>query len=153
MKKTYRLDTRDRPQLLFAMVRALAGESSRLSLEGNLTQSELARVEGVSFEESGALKRGTLQPRLDFLILPLTPQNVESVEKAIQSKVGFKGANGIIHAQIEVNGKIAFAAYDNFHREMVVVNADISTKLLDDLVQLRILRGYQLHEAQPSAIQ
>jgi len=150
MKTTYRLDTRDRPQLLFAMMRALAGESGRLSLEGNLTQSELARVEGVSFEESGALKRGTLQPRLDFLILPLAPENVEEIEKAIRSKLGFKGANGIIHAQIEINGKIAFAAYDNFHRDMVVVDADFPSTLLDELVTLKILRGYHLAENRDS---
>jgi hypothetical protein len=151
MAKIHQLDTRDKPRLLFAMMQALAGENSSLSLEGNLSHTELVRFEGVSHEESGALKRGTLQPRLDFLILPLTLQNVEGIEKAIHSKVGFKGANGIIHAQIEVNGKIQFAAYDNFHRDTVIVGGDVPTDLLDELVQLRILRGYEVSEPRDSA--
>ena len=146
MATIYKLHTRDKPRLLFAMMRALAGESSKLSLEGTLSQSELTKVEGASPEESGALKRGTLQPKLDFFIFPLTQRNAPAIEKAIRSRVGFKGYGGIIHAQIEVSGKLAFAAYDHFHPDCVTLFAEVPPKLLDELVKQSVLRKYERAE-------
>ncbi len=64
MEESYRLDTRDRPSLLFAMMHALAAENSRMSLEGSLSASELIQLPGATEKESGALRRATLQPRL-----------------------------------------------------------------------------------------
>jgi hypothetical protein len=72
MEEIYRLDTRDKPRLLVAMMHALAAENGRISFEGKLSQTELAQMAGVASEESGVLKRATLQPKLDFLVLPLT---------------------------------------------------------------------------------
>jgi hypothetical protein len=45
--------------------------------------------------------------------------------KAITSKIAF-GNRGIIHVQIEENGKMSFAAYDNFDRECVVAFPAVS---------------------------
>jgi len=142
MEETYRLETRDRPRLLVAMMRALAAEGSRISFEGALTQTELAQMAGATSEEGGALTRGTLQPKLDFVVLPLTQQNLSALEKAVVSKIAF-GHKGIIHVQIEKNGKMAFAAYDNFDRECVVAYSAVSSDLLDELREARILRDYR----------
>jgi hypothetical protein len=142
MEEIYRLETRDRPRLLVAMMRALAAEDSRISFEGALSQTELAQMAGVTFHEGGALKRGTLQPKLDFLVLPLTQQNLSALEKAVVSKIGF-GHRGIIHVQIEKNGEMAFAAYDNFDRECVVAYSAVSPALLDELTEARVLCGYR----------
>jgi hypothetical protein len=138
----YKLETRDRPRLLVAMMRALAAEDTRISFEGALSQTELAEMEGVIHEESGVLKRATLQPKLDFLVLHLTQHNLSAIEKAIVSKIAF-GHSGIIHVQIESAGKIAFAAYDSFARECVVAYSAVSSALLEELTKSHVLRNYQ----------
>ena len=99
MEEIYRLETRDRPRVLVAIMRALAAEDSRISFEGTLSRTELAQMAGVKSHEGGALKRATLQPKLDFLVLPLTQQNLSALEKAVVSKIGF-GHRGIIHYRL-----------------------------------------------------
>jgi hypothetical protein len=142
MEQIYRLDTRDKARLLTAMMDALAAEDSRISFEGRLTKTDLALMEPVAYEEVGVLKRATLQPKLNFLILPLTQQTLPAIKKAITSKIAF-GHGGIVHVQIEKSGKMAFAAYDNFDRECVVAYSAVSNALLDELVEGRVLRSYQ----------
>ena len=83
---TYQLDTRDRPRLLVAMMRALASDESKISFEGELSRTELARIVGVVHEETGVLRKNTLWPKLDFLVLPLTPRSLATIEKAITPK-------------------------------------------------------------------
>ena len=106
----YLLDTCDRPGLLFAMMRTFASERSHIAFEGNLASTELFRLVGGSHEEMGILKRATIAPQLDFVVLPLSPSRVPEIEKAIRSKVAFAGYRGIIHAQIESDGEIVFGA-------------------------------------------
>jgi hypothetical protein len=132
MEEIYRLDARHRPRLWAAMMHARAAESTNISFEGMLSHTELAQMEGVGHEESDVLKRSTLQPKRDFRILPLTPQNVSAIVKAITSNIAF-GNRGIIHVQIERNGKMAFAAYDNFDCECVVAYPAVSSASLDEL--------------------
>jgi hypothetical protein len=142
MEQNYRLDTRDKRRLLIAMMRAFAAENSRISFEGRLTKSDLMLMEPVAYEEVGVLKRATLRPKLNFLILPLTQQSLSRIEKAFNSKIAF-GNGGIVHVQIERAGAMVFAAYDNFHRECVVAYSAVSTALLDELTVTRVLRGYR----------
>jgi hypothetical protein len=138
----YCLDTRHRPRLLIAMMRFLAAEDSKISFEGRLSQTELARLDGVTDEETGVLKRATIQPKLDFLVLPLTQQKIAAIEKAIVYKIAF-GQSGIIHVQIERNRKVAFAAYDSFHRETVVAYSAVPIALLQELTEAKVLRNYK----------
>jgi hypothetical protein len=140
MEQIFKLDTRNRPGVLISMMHALAAEDSWISFEGRLAHTELARMERVVYEESGVLKRGTLWPKQDFLVLPLAPQNVAAIEKAIVSKITF-GNGGIIHVQIEKNGKMAFAAYDNFQH--VVAYPAVPALWLDELIETGDLRNYQ----------
>jgi hypothetical protein len=66
---------------------------------------------------------------------PLSPTNLHFwhvrrsdqrlLEKAVVSKIAF-GHGGIVHVQIASNGKMAFAAYDNFDRKCVVAYFDVS---------------------------
>jgi len=104
MEELYRLDARHRPRLWAAMMHARAAENTNISFEGMLSHTGLAQMERVGHEESDVLKRSTLQPKRDFRILPLTPQNVSAIVKAITSKIAF-GNRGIIHVQIEGNGR------------------------------------------------
>lgn len=137
----HRLDTRDKPGLLAGMMSALASDATNISFEGRLSNTELVQMEGVTFEETGVLKRATLAPTLDFLVLPLTHQTLPVIAKAITLKIAF-GSKGIIHVQIAKNGHMAFAAYDAFDRECVVAYAAVSAALLDELMKAKVLRGY-----------
>jgi hypothetical protein len=149
MEEIYRLDARHRPRLWAAMMHARAAENTNVSFEGMLSHTELAQMEGVGHEESDVLKRSTLQPKRDFRILPLTPQNVSAIVKAITSKIAF-GNRGIIHVQIERNGKMAFAAYDNFDRESVVAYPAVSSASLNELTMTGVLRNY-IRVVQPTS--
>jgi hypothetical protein len=142
MTSVYRVDTRHRPQLLFAMMKFFAADGSRIAFEGNLIDTGLFKMDGASHEETGTLKRATTAPPLDFVVLPLDAARVTDIEKAIDSKVAFNGYKGIVHVQIEAQGEIAFAAFDNFGRDSVIVTSRVSTSVLDDLVTARILKGY-----------
>jgi len=88
-------------------MRALAAEDCSISFEGKLSQSELARVEGVTHEETRVLKRNTLWPEVEVLLSPLTQEKLPALEKAVGSKIAF-GERGLIHVLIERRGKNGF---------------------------------------------
>src|SRR5258705_12689525 len=72
MHQAYQLRTKHKSKLLFAMMNALAGEDASISFEGRLSNTCLVKIAGGRFEETEVLRRRKLQPRLDFLVLPLT---------------------------------------------------------------------------------
>src|ERR1700733_5764211 len=111
MASVHRVDARDRPQLLFAMMKVFAAGGSRIAFEGNLSGTSLFVMDGSAHEETGLPKRSTVAPLLDYVVLPLTPARVADIEKAINSKVAFHGDKGIVHVQIEAQGQTALAAY------------------------------------------
>jgi hypothetical protein len=138
----FRLHTKQKPELLFAVMRTLAHEDASISFEGRLSHTELAKIAGLSLNETEVLKRNTTSPRLDFVVLPLTPGTVPEIEKAIVSKVAFKDYAGIVHAQIETQGRLAFAAYDHFHEDCVWVSEAVPDTFLAELVKNRVLYSY-----------
>jgi hypothetical protein len=95
------------------------------------------------------LKRGTLSPKQEFLALPLTAGTVPTITMAIRSKIAF-GERGILHVQIERDGELAFAAYDGFHKECVIAYSEVSTRLLDQLIETKILHAYKRAPASPA---
>jgi hypothetical protein len=142
VKNAYSVETRDRPGLLFAMMRTFASNHGQIAFEGNLAGTELYALEGAAYGETPILKRATTAPCLDFVVLPLTPARVPEIEKAVRSKIAFGGYKGIIHVQIEANGELAFGAYDNFHAETVMIYGQVGKAALDDLVANGTLRSY-----------
>jgi hypothetical protein len=125
------------------MMRTLAGDNTMIAFEGQVAHTELAKITGVSLSETEILRRNTTSPRMDFVVLPLTRTTVAGIERAVVSKIAFKGSSGIIHVQIEREGHLAFAAYDQFHEDCVWVSSDISESFLADLVERRILYSYK----------
>ncbi len=101
------------------MMEALAG-NAHISFEGNLPKC------GPSSAETDSLKRGTVYPRLDFIVFPLEPESFT----AILMKVFPEGSDpdDIIHIQIEKDGRLAFGAYDNFHPECTVASLHVSPR-------------------------
>jgi len=139
----YHLNAKNRPQLLCAMMREFAGSKSWISFEGRLIHTDLMQIEGVSFEETAVLRRGTIAPKLDFLVLPLTQNSLQAIEKAILSKISFHSTEGIVHVQAERDGTMVFAAYDNFSESCTWVFSNFPVALLDELVARKVLVSYE----------
>src|SRR5260370_17430081 len=79
----FRLYTKHKPELLFAMMRTLVHEDARISFEGRLSHTELAKIAGVSLNETEILSRNTTSPRMDFLLLPLPPAMVPPTQQPV----------------------------------------------------------------------
>ena len=143
VQAAFRLHTKHKQELLFAMMRMLADSDALISFEGELSNTELVNIAGATFSETRLLKRNTTSPKLDFVVLPLTTSIVSAIEKAAVSKISFKGYRGIVHVQIEKQGRLIFAAYDHFHEECVWASSDVSASVLADLVEKRVLYSYK----------
>jgi hypothetical protein len=73
--------------------------------------------------------------------LPLTPETRSAIWKAV-SKVDHLADDGIIHTQIEKDGRLAFGAYDNFHPDCVWAGPAVPRSLLQGLAERGIIRSF-----------
>jgi hypothetical protein len=100
LKVSHLLDVRDKAGFLHRLMVELAG-NARLSLEGDLSRCRFTDDVVIARDETPTLKRNTIAPKQDFVVLRLTPETVEPIFKRVMA-AGLKHA--IIHAQIERNG-------------------------------------------------
>jgi hypothetical protein len=107
MRPLYKV--RNKRAFLTAAFGELAG-SALVSFEGSLNGTGLLNVPGVSSDETKVLKRNTLWPKQDFIILPLEPETIASIMVAIGGTV----PRGILHIQVEKAGQLQLGLYDNF---------------------------------------
>jgi|SRR5580658_10415500 hypothetical protein len=119
------------------MMEELAGDA-HMSFEGDLRGLRLSSIVSASEEETIVLRRNTLWPKQDFVIVALEPSMSESIISAIGGTV----PKAIIHIQIEKSGVLQFAAYDNFDPECIVFGEGIKQTVLDSLASRDILRPY-----------
>jgi hypothetical protein len=110
-----------------------------MALEGDLSRCNFADEVVVGREEVDVLKRNTLHPRQDFVVLRLEPETVAPIFKQVMV-AGVSRA--IIHVQIERAGVLQLGSYDNFHPECVVTGPGVSAALLTELKSEGILRGF-----------
>ena len=137
----YYLVARDKPGLLIAMMHALCG-TAHISLEGDLSECRLGEIAGATDQETSVLKRNTLWPRRDFVVVPLEADTVRPIMDRVlpQGRI----VHDVIHVQIEKNGKLEFGAYDNFHPECIGVGPAVPETLLQELQCRGVLRSYKL---------
>jgi hypothetical protein len=131
-------NVRDRPAFLRRLMEEFAG--GRMSLEGDLSRCNFSDDLVLTRDEAGILRRNTLFPRQDFVVLRLEPETVAAILKAVMA-AGLVRA--ILHVQIERAGVLQLGAYDNFHPECVVTGPDVSAALLSELQSAGILRGFR----------
>jgi hypothetical protein len=110
-----------------------------MSLEGDLSQFQIADEMVVSRDEFGILKCGTIAPKMDFIVLRLTPETVDPILKQVLA-AGLNHA--IIHVQIERNNVLELGAYDNFHSECVATGGGVGSALLDEMKNANVLRDF-----------
>jgi hypothetical protein len=119
---------RDKSGLLLALMEELAGDA-HISFEGDLQGLALKSVQGASEHETSALKRNTIWPKEDFVVLPLEPAK----GKAILLALGGNVPRAVIHIQIEKANTLAFGAYDNFDPNCIFFGSAVPMALLEKL--------------------
>lgn len=139
---THWLNVRDKAGLLHRLMGEFIG--GQMSLEGDLSKCNFPDEMVVAHEEIGLLKRGTLWPRQNFVVLRLGPENIAPILKEVQA-AGLSRA--IIHVQIEHAGALQLGAYDNFHPECVVAGPAVSASLLTELKSKHVLRDFSVFVA------
>jgi hypothetical protein len=107
---TYLYKVRDKRKFLVAAMEELAG-AARISFEGNLSTTSVFKLNGASGDETQVLKRNTLRPKQDFVVLELEPDLVKPIIAAIGGTV----PRGILHIQIEKGSHLELGWYDNFN--------------------------------------
>jgi hypothetical protein len=127
---------RDKPRLLLALMEELAG-NAHISFEGDLRHFNLNKFAGASENETAVLKRNTLWPTQEFVVIPLAPSMGQQVLAAISRAVPWR----IIHIQIERDGVLQFAAYDSFHAECLVWGPALKTEFFESLVKQGVLEA------------
>jgi hypothetical protein len=133
------VDVRDRPAFLRRVMFELAGNAQML-LEGDLSRCHFSQDVIVTSDETAILKRNTIAPRQDFLVLRLTSETCGP----IWGQAGKYLKRVIIHVQIERDGVLELGAYDNFYQECVVTGPGISPALLDELKSANVLRDFKV---------
>jgi hypothetical protein len=138
MSSEHRVDVRDPGGFLKAVMEELAGDSC-LSLEGTLDGCNFPEEIVLARDETDFLRRNTISPRLDFLVLRLEHRTVAPIYREA-TRVGLRRA--IIHVQIEKCGLIELGAFDNFHPECVTTGRAVPDQLLINLKASRIVRSF-----------
>jgi hypothetical protein len=133
------VNVRDKAAFLRRLMIELAS-NAQISLEGDLSGCRFDDGIVVTREETAILKRNTLSPVQDFVVLRLAPETVQTILKQVTA-VGLNRA--IIHVQIERNGVLELAAYDNFDGECVMTGPYVSPALLDELKNVKVLREFR----------
>ena len=121
-------------RLLLAVMKLLAG-NAEISFEGDLSSLGLLDLAGASTNETEILRRNTIWPRQDYVVVPLTPDTIQLIFRAIGGTI----PQGIIHIQIAKEGKLEFGAYDRFHPDALTFGEIFRKDFLDDLVSQGIL--------------
>jgi hypothetical protein len=141
MIRTFWLDPRDKPGLLVAVMKILAG-NAHISFEGDFIKCDFSDFKSAVYTETEYIKREyDSQGKGPIIVLPLEPDTIKPILKQVLPEGRIVHEIGAI--QIEKNGKVEFVAADNFHRECVSVGSAVPEDFLKQLVQSGVLRGYK----------
>lgn len=138
MATRHLLKVRDKTGLFTAIIRFLAG-NAHVSFEGHLSMCSFSRELAASSTETHVLKRATLAPTLDFVVLPLEERTVRPILDALPQGKIFRG---IIHVQVEKDGVLAFGAYNSFSPGCVATGAAVPVSLLEQLKKRGIIESF-----------
>jgi hypothetical protein len=127
----------DKPRLLLALMEELASNASRMSFEGKLEVFNILSFPGARREETDILKRHTIWPKQDFVIVPLEPLSASRILAATGGRVPRR----VVHMQIERAGVLEFGAYDSFDPDCLFFGPAIKGHFLAALVELGILQS------------
>ncbi len=98
-----------------------------VSFEGSLSGTGLLNIIGASDDETKILKRNTLWPKQDFIVLPLEPKTAASILTALGGTV----PRGILHIQVEKAGLLQLGLYDNFAPKMMFFGPALTPQIVE----------------------
>jgi hypothetical protein len=101
---------------LSTIVETVYGDA-QVSFEGNLSQLDLRNIAPLATKPTDLLPRNTLQPELDFVILPVEADTKDVLVQHILPRIGLR--TRVVHVEFAKAGKIVMAAYDNFDPDCV----------------------------------
>jgi hypothetical protein len=133
--KTKCWKVRDKALLLLAVMEELAGDA-HVSFEGDLRGLTLATYPGASLQPTAVLKRNTIWPNQDFVVVPLEP----TASKKIIAALGGTVPGTVLHVQIEKRGVLEFGAYDNFHPKCIFFGSAVAPAIVESLVSDGVMR-------------
>lgn len=133
---------RNKPALLWAVLEHFLNQA-RVSLEGDLGQFDLLACSGASSDETHEIHRHTKSPKLDFVVLPVTVDQLVTLKHRLGGAGVFGVGGRLVHVQVEFQGKLVFGGYDNFHKECVVAYPPLGVTFLEQLKVKGILRSYK----------
>jgi hypothetical protein len=125
---------RDKRRFLAAALAELAGDA-QVSFEGDLSMTSLSDVPGASNDETQVLKRGTLWPKQDFVVLPLEVEMVLPIMAAVGGTV----PRGLIHVQVQKEGRLQLGLYDNFDPNCIFLGPGLTPSFIATLQEAGVL--------------
>jgi hypothetical protein len=125
---------RDKRRFLAAALAELAGDA-QVSFEGDLSMTSLSDVPGASNDETQVLKRGTLWPKQDFVVLPLEVEMVLPIMAAVGGTV----PRGLIHVQVQKEGRLQLGLYDNFDPNCIFLGPGLTPSFIATLQEVGVL--------------
>jgi hypothetical protein len=125
---------RDKRRFLAAALAELAG-NAQVSFEGDLSMTSLSDVPGASNDETQVLKRGTLWPKQDFVVLPLEVEMVLPIMAAVGGTV----PRGLIHVQVQKEGRLQLGLYDNFDPNCIFLGPGLTPSFIATLQEAGVL--------------
>jgi hypothetical protein len=141
----FHLYLRDVTGLIETLMDVLAGAAS-LSLEGDLSLVEdaIAAIPGASAKETSTLRRNTISPQQDFIVLPIEAGTISPIKQSVIRQAGIGGR--VCHVQIAKSGTLQFGAYDldGFNPARVAFAGDAAPEsFLNEMVSRGLLRGFE----------
>jgi hypothetical protein len=118
--------------------------SGQISFEGGLRGTGLSDLAEATHMETDALRRASLTPESDFVVVPLTSENIAAIWKLVVEGEHLAYPSHINHVQIAVANRFVFGAYDHFHRDCVVATDRFPLEILDRLVANGVIRSYKV---------
>ena len=141
MPEYRRLEVRDCQGTLWAFYRKYEGQTVA-SFEGDLSDLRLHELPGASAQETNLLRRQTIEPELDFITVPINPENFRELKKRLASH-GILGSEGVvIHTQLASRDEVLLIACDNFHDDCTVASASVPESFLREMLSHGLLRAY-----------
>jgi len=117
-----------------AALRELAG-SAFVSFEGDLSGTALIGATSASDDQTKALKRNTLWPKQDFVVLPLEAETVGSIMTAVGGTV----PRSILHIKVEKDGRLELGLYDNFAPRGMFFGSAVTPQFIETLQNENVL--------------
>lgn len=136
----------DNGMLLAAMMELFAGAAAYIAFEGDLSDCNLRNISGASDKPQGYLKRQSLLPSIDFVVLPLDAYTITPILEAVIPHDIV--STDILHISITCAGELEFSSQDQFGAGCIWCGPSVSRELLEAMHKRGIIHSFeQLKEA------